>query len=211
MGSSVLALEAVNLEIFSGSFVAIVGRSGSGKTTLLNLLGCLDQPTSGHIFLKGIDTRELNDRTASSLRNRLIGFLFQSFNLIPQMSVFENVETAMLYGDVPESDWRARTEDILVQLDMWERRSHLPDELSGGEAQRVALARALVTQPELLLADEPTGNLDSKTGDFVLRIMEELVAEGTTLILVTHDPEIACRSQRIIELSDGKVIRDDQK
>lgn len=202
------ALDGVSLEIERGSFTAIVGRSGSGKSTLLNLLGCLDQPTSGQVLLEGTDTRTLDDRAASRLRNRLIGFLFQSFNLIPQMSVLENVETALLYSERPESEWRERSERLLDRLGILGRSSHRPSELSGGEAQRAALARALVTEPELLLADEPTGNLDSRTGDEVLTLLEELVAEGRTLVLVTHDTGIAERAHRVVELSDGKLIAD---
>ncbi len=152
------ALDGVSLDIEMGSFVAIVGRSGSGKSTLLNLLGCLDQPTSGQVLLQGTDTKTLDDMAASRLRNRLVGFLFQSFNLIPQMTVLENVETALLYSEHPESVWRERSERLLDRLGILDRSSHRPAELSGGEAQRAALARALVTEPELILADEPTGN-----------------------------------------------------
>lgn len=203
------ALDGVNLGIEKGSFVAIVGRSGSGKSTLLNLLGCLDQPTSGRVLLQGTDTRTLDDKAASRLRNQLVGFLFQSFNLIPQMTVLENVETALLYSECPEGEWRERSERLLARLGILDRASHRPSELSGGEAQRAALARALVTEPELLLADEPTGNLDSRTGEQVLSLLDDLVSEGRTLVLVTHDPVVAKRAHRVVELSDGKVVRDD--
>lgn len=202
------ALDGVSLDIEEGSFVAIVGRSGSGKSTLLNLLGCLDRPSKGQVLLRGTDTNTLDDKAASRLRNRLVGFLFQSFNLIPQMTVLENVETALMYGDRPENEWRERSERLLDRLGILDRSSHRPAELSGGEAQRAALARALVTEPELLLADEPTGNLDSRTGDEVLALLEELVDEGRTLVLVTHDPSLAERAQRIVELSDGKLVQD---
>lgn len=202
------ALDGVNLGIEKGSFVAIVGRSGSGKSTLLNLLGCLDQPTSGRVLLQGTDTRTLDDKAASRLRNQLVGFLFQSFNLIPQMTVVENVETALLYSDYPQGEWRERSERLLARLGILERGSHRPSELSGGEAQRAALARALVTEPELLLADEPTGNLDSRTGEQVLTLLDDLVSEGRTLVLVTHDQGVAERAHRVVELSDGKVVRD---
>ena len=201
-----VALDGVSLAIERGSFVAIVGRSGSGKSTLLNLFGCLDLPTRGRVLLEGQDTRELDDRAASRLRNRSVGFLFQSFNLIPQMSVLENVETALLYGDRPESEWRQRSESLLARLGLAERVSHRPTELSGGEAQRAALARALVNEPELLLADEPTGNLDSRTGDEVLSLLEELVAEGRTLVLITHDASVARRAHRVVTLSDGRIV-----
>lgn len=202
------ALDGVSLDIEMGSFVAIVGRSGSGKSTLLNLLGCLDQPTSGQVLLQGTDTKTLDDMAASRLRNRLVGFLFQSFNLIPQMTVLENVETALLYSERPESEWRERSERVLDRLGILDRSSHRPAELSGGEAQRAALARALVTEPELLLADEPTGNLDSSTGEEVLKLLEELVSEGRTLVLVTHDGRLAERAHRVVELSDGKLVQD---
>ena len=207
-GIELSALGGVSLDIERGSFVAIVGRSGSGKSTLMNLLGCLDQPTRGQILLEGTDTGELDDKAASRLRSRLIGFLFQSFNLIPQMTVLENVETALLYSGRPEQEWRARSERLLDRLGILERSSHRPTELSGGEAQRAALARALVNDPELLLADEPTGNLDSRTGEEVLELLEGLVAEGRTLVLVTHDASIAARADRVIELSDGRLVRD---
>lgn len=207
-GHAVSALDGVSLDIETGSFVAIVGRSGSGKSTLLNLLGCLDQPTSGQLLLQGTDTKTLGDKAASRLRNRMIGFLFQSFNLIPQMTVLENVETPLLYSECPENEWRDRAEGLLDRLGILGRSSHRPAELSGGEAQRAALARALVTEPELLLADEPTGNLDSRTGEEVLRLLEELVSEGRTLVLVTHDSNLAMRAHRIIELSDGKLVED---
>ena len=202
------ALDGVSLDIEKGSFVAIVGRSGSGKSTLLNLLGCLDQPTSGRILLQGTDTKTLDDKAASRLRNRLVGFLFQSFNLIPQMTVLENVETALVYSEQPESVWRERSERLLDRLGILDRSSHRPAELSGGEAQRAALARALVTEPELLLADEPTGNLDSRTGEEVLSLLEELVSEGRTLVLVTHDSRLAERAHRVVELADGRLVQD---
>jgi len=207
-GEALQALSGVTLDIERGSFVAIIGRSGSGKSTLLNLLGCLDQPSRGRVLLEGVDTAALDDDALSRLRNRFIGFLFQSFNLIPQMSVVENVESALLYGDRPEDEWRDRVNGLLARLGVEDRGSHKPSELSGGEAQRVALARALVNEPDLLLADEPTGNLDVNTGEAVLAVLDELVAEGRTLVLVTHDSEIAARAHRVIELSDGKLVRD---
>jgi putative ABC transport system ATP-binding protein len=207
-GKEIVALDSVSLRIERGSFVAVVGRSGSGKSTLLNLIGCLDFPTSGRILLDGKDVGLLDDRAQSRLRNRTIGFLFQSFNLIPQMTVRENVETALAYGDRPEAEWKAKSEALLERLGILERASHKPGELSGGEAQRAALARALVNDPELLLADEPTGNLDSRTGEEVLTLLTELPAEGRTLVLVTHDAAIAGRADRIVSLSDGRVESD---
>jgi len=204
----VVALDSVSLRIDRGSFVAIMGRSGSGKSTLLNLIGCLDFPTSGRVLLDGSDTGALDDRAQSRLRNRMVGFLFQSFNLIPQMTVRENVETALVYGEKPQAEWRERSEELLARLGILERASHKPGELSGGEAQRAALARALVNGPELLLADEPTGNLDSRTGEEVLGLLRELPAEGRTLVLVTHDPAIAERADRVLSLSDGRIESD---
>ena len=207
-GKEVVALESLSVRIERGSFVAVMGRSGSGKSTLLNLMGCLDFPTSGRILLDGRDTGAIDDRAQSRLRNRMIGFLFQSFNLIPQMTVRENVETALVYGERPQAEWRERSEALLARLGILERASHKPGELSGGEAQRAALARALVNEPELLLADEPTGNLDSRTGEEVLALLTELPAEGRTLVLVTHDPAIAERADRVLSLSDGRLESD---
>ncbi len=207
-GKEIVALDSVSLSIERGSFVAVMGRSGSGKSTLLNLIGCLDFPTSGKILLNGKDVGALDDREQSRLRNRTIGFLFQSFNLIPQMTVQENVEAALAYGEKPEAEWKKRSEALLERLGILERASHKPGELSGGEAQRAALARALVNEPELLLADEPTGNLDSRTGEEVLKLLTELPAEGRTLVLVTHDPAVAERAERIVTLSDGRLESD---
>jgi putative ABC transport system ATP-binding protein len=198
----------VSVRVERGSFVAVMGRSGSGKSTFMNLIGCLDFPTTGKVLVGGCDTAALDDRAQSRLRNRMIGFLFQSFNLIPQMSVRENVETALLYGERPPAEWEGRTDALLARLGIRERASHKPGELSGGEAQRAALARALVNEPELLLADEPTGNLDSRTGEEVLALLMELPTEGRTLVLVTHDPAIAGKADRVLTLSDGKLESD---
>jgi putative ABC transport system ATP-binding protein len=186
--------------------LAITGPSGSGKSTLLNLLGCLDRPTSGRILLEGVDVASLDDQASSRARNRRIGFLFQSFNLIPQMNVMENVETALLYSDRPERQWRGRAMELLERLGIAERASHRPAELSGGEAQRAALARALVNDPDLLLADEPTGNLDSRTGEQVLDLLSGLVAEGKTLVLITHERAVTRRADRVVGLKDGRVV-----
>jgi len=202
---SLSALDGVSLSVERGSFVAIMGRSGSGKSTLLNLLGCLDVPTSGRIFLDGEDVAGLDDVAASRLRNRRLGFLFQSFNLIPQMNVIENIETALLYSDRPHSEWRRRALAVLESVQLVDRASHRPAELSGGEAQRVALARALVNDPDIVLADEPTGNLDSKTGRHVLDLLLDLREQGRTIVLVTHDDAVARKAQRIVELRDGKL------
>lgn len=205
-GNDLVALDGVSLAVERGSFLTITGSSGSGKSTLLNLLGCLDKPTQGRILLEGVDLAGLDDRAASRVRNRRIGFLFQSFNLIPQMNVVENVEAALLYSERPEREWRKRALGLLERLGILERASHRPTELSGGEAQRAALARALVNEPDLLLADEPTGNLDSRTGGEVLDLLVELVGQGMTLVLVTHDPEVTRRAEGIVELKDGRLV-----
>jgi putative ABC transport system ATP-binding protein len=168
----------------------------------------LDQPTSGRILLEGDDVARLDDRTASRIRNQRIGFLFQSFNLIPQMSVVENVETALLYSRQPEKEWRKKALGLLERLGILDRASHRPGELSGGEAQRAALARALVNEPDVILADEPTGNLDSRTGEEVLDLLSGLVDEGRTLVLVTHDKDVTRRAERVVELRDGRVTND---
>jgi ABC-type lipoprotein export system ATPase subunit len=174
---------------------------------LLNLLGCLDAPTSGRILLDGEDVAGLDDVTASRVRNRRLGFLFQSFNLIPQMTVVENIETTLLYSDRPPAEWRKRSLAVLERIELSDRATHRPAELSGGEAQRVALARALVNDPDILLADEPTGNLDSATGAHVLELLLELRDQGRTIVLVTHDHAVARRAERIVEVKDGKVAR----
>ena len=203
--SALIALDGVSLSVERGSFVAIMGPSGSGKSTLLNLLGCLDAPTSGTILLDGEDLAGLEDRAASRLRNRRLGFLFQSFNLIPQMSVIENIETTLLYSDRPPREWRSRALAVLEKVELLDRASHRPTELSGGEAQRVALARALVNDPDIILADEPTGNLDSQTGEHVLDLLTGLQDQGRTVVLVTHDEAVSRRAQRIVEVKDGKL------
>ncbi len=204
-GNTLVALDGVSLTVERGSLVAIMGPSGSGKSTLLNLLGCLDAPTSGKILLDGEDVAGLDDAAASRLRNRRLGFLFQSFNLIPQMTVVENIETTLLYSDRPQREWRRRALAVLERIELLDRASHRPSELSGGEAQRVALARALVNDPDIVLADEPTGNLDSRTGEHVLDLLLELREQGRTIVLVTHDDAVARRAQRIVEVKDGKL------
>ena len=204
--NDLIALVGVSLRVERGSFLAIMGPSGSGKSTLLNLLGCLDTPTSGRILLDGENVAGLDDRAASRLRSRRIGFLFQSFNLIPQMNVVENIETALLYSDRPRREWRRRALAALERLEILERASHRPAELSGGEAQRVALARALVNEPDILLADEPTGNLDSRTGENVLDLLLELRDQGRTIVLITHDDAVGRRAERVIELNDGSLV-----
>ncbi len=201
----VVALDGVTLEVRAGESLAVMGPSGSGKSTLLSILGCLDRPTRGRYLLQGIDVVTLDDRALSRLRNRAIGFVFQAFHLIPQLTVEENVETPLLYGDVPAGEWRARARVCLERVGMGYRAEHRPAELSGGEAQRAAIARALVTEPQIILADEPTGNLDSATGDEIASLLAELNGEGRTVVVVTHNEALARRSSRLIRLRDGRV------
>ncbi|MET0556240.1 MAG: ABC transporter ATP-binding protein [Vicinamibacteria bacterium] len=206
--TAVRALEDVTLTVAPGELVAIMGASGSGKSTLLAILGCLDRPTSGHYLLDGRRVADLTDAALSRLRNRTIGFVFQSFHLIPELTVLENVETPLLYGDVPPGEWRERSLRGLERVGLPHRADHRPAELSGGEAQRVAIARALVTEPRLLLADEPTGNLDSGTGEEIADLITGLTDAGRTVILVTHNDGLAARARRLVRLKDGRVVSD---
>jgi putative ABC transport system ATP-binding protein len=203
--SEVAALRQVTLEIQAGELLSIVGPSGSGKSTLLNILGGLERPTGGAYRLDGRLVSSLSDTELSRLRNGAIGFVFQSFHLIPQLSVIENVETPLLYSGLPVSSWRARAWRCLERVSLTQRAEHRPAELSGGEAQRAALARALVMAPRMLLADEPTGNLDSATGEEIARLLSELNAEGHTIVLVTHNERLARRAPRVLTLRDGVV------
>jgi len=196
----------IDLRVAEGEFVAIQGPSGSGKSTLLNVLGCLDRPTSGAYLLDGEDVAAFGDARLSRVRNRNIGFIFQSFNLIPQLTVFENVEVPLLYGDEPVRTRVERCRALLDAVGLSHRLTHRPPQLSGGERQRVAIARALVNDPVVLLADEPTGNLDSKTGADVLALMEQVHAQGRTIVMITHDPNVAARAQRRIHLQDGRIL-----
>jgi putative ABC transport system ATP-binding protein len=204
----VRALHGVSLSIDEGEFVAVLGHSGSGKTTLLSILGCLDQPTRGSYRLGGIAVSEMEDTPLSRVRNRTIGFVFQSFQLIPQLTVRENVETPLLYADCPPREARERALLGLARVGLAARADHRPQELSGGEAQRAAVARALVNEPRLVLADEPTGNLDSETGDQIAGLLSGLHERGTTVILVTHNATLAQRARRRIVLRDGAVAED---
>lgn len=207
-GRGVRAVNDVSLHVGQGEFVAIVGASGSGKTTLLQILGCLDVPTSGHYTLDGQRVDQLNDDALSRVRNEKIGFVFQTFNLIPRTTALENVEAPLLYADREQPPGTA--EQLLARVGLGSRMQHFPTELSGGEQQRVAIARALVMHPRLLLADEPTGNLDSATGDEILDLLARLHADGLTIVLVTHDPKVAARAQRVITLRDGRIVTDRQ-
>ena len=203
---SVSALREVNFQIKKGEFVAIMGPSGSGKSTLMNLLGCLDLPTSGKYRLEGINIGDLKPNQLAELRNRRIGFVFQSFNLLPRATALENTELPLLYGRVSNSTEIAM--QALERVGLKHRAQHKPTELSGGEKQRVAIARALVNKPAIILADEPTGNLDSVTGEEIMSLFHELNDEDVTLILVTHEIEIAQQAKRIIQMKDGRIIKD---
>ena len=203
---SVTALQNVSFQIEKGEFVAIMGSSGSGKSTLMNLLGCLDLPTSGDYALEGLEIARLKSNQLAEVRNRKIGFVFQSFNLLPRATALENTELPLLYGRVPNPTEIAM--QALERVGLKDRAKHKPTELSGGEKQRVAIARALVNKPSIILADEPTGNLDSTTGHEILSLFHQLNKEDVTIILVTHEEEIARQAKRIIKMKDGKIIQD---
>jgi len=202
----VTALVDVSLAVEPGEFVAVVGPSGSGKTTLMNILGCLDRPTSGRYVLDGTSVAELDDDRLAALRSRSIGFVFQSYNLLPRASALDNVATPLIYQGVGRREREARARAALERLGLGDRTHHEPTELSGGQQQRVAIARALVTEPALLLADEPTGNLDSASGAEVMALLHELNASGRTIVLITHDVEVAAAANRQIHVRDGRVL-----
>ncbi|HEY8498667.1 MAG TPA: ABC transporter ATP-binding protein [Limnochordales bacterium] len=206
--TAVVALRDVDLAIGPGEFVAITGPSGSGKSTLMHIIGCLDRPTSGRLYIEGQDVSRLSEARLAALRNRRIGFVFQSFHLMPRETVLRNVEWPLIYAGVPPARRRQRALEVLAQVGMAHRVHHRPQELSGGERQRVAIARALVNDPAVILADEPTGNLDSANGEQVLALLEELNAQGRTIVLVTHDMAIAHRARRLIRVRDGRVEYD---
>ncbi|SBT43891.1 ABC transporter ATP-binding protein [Micromonospora narathiwatensis] len=209
--AAVHALRGVNLSVEAGDYVAIMGSSGSGKSTLMNILGCLDVPSGGRYLLDGVDVSSLADRQLALVRNRLIGFVFQAFNLIPRTSALANVELPLAYAGVRATQRRRRAMAALDAVGLAERADHHPNQLSGGQQQRVAVARALVTEPALLLADEPTGNLDSHSTEDILAILDQLNAAGRTIVLITHETEVGARARRLVRLFDGQVRADDRQ
>ena len=204
----VRALDGVSLSVYQNEYVAIMGPSGSGKSTLMNILGCLDSPSSGHYILNGVDVSEIEDGELADVRNREIGFVFQSFNLLPRYNALENVALPMVYAGVPARERMERAAAALESVALSERMDHKPNELSGGQKQRVALARALINNPSIILADEPTGNLDTHTSIEIMRLFDEIHSRGNTVIVVTHEEDIAAYAHRIIRLRDGKVESD---
>jgi len=205
------ALRGVTLEMARNEYVAIMGPSGSGKSTMMNLLGCLDTPTSGEYWLNGVEVSRLSDNALARVRNREIGFVFQTFNLLPRASALHNVELPLVYAGASARERRGRAEEALTRVGLSHRMHHKPNELSGGQRQRVAIARALVNRPSILLADEPTGNLDSVTSEEIMRVFADLHAAGQTVVMVTHEPDIAACAQRVIVLRDGQVERDESR
>ncbi len=206
--NEVRALDHVSLIIGEGEFVAIIGQSGSGKSTLMNMLGCLDTPTSGKYFLHGQDVSHMTDDEQSDIRNREIGFIFQGFNLIPSLTALENVELPLIYRGVNKKERELLSMNALSKVGLGQRMTHKPNEMSGGQQQRVAIARAIAQAPPILLADEPTGNLDSGSSKEIISIIKKLYAEGRTVIIITHDPGIAKQARRIITISDGRIVSD---
>lgn len=199
-------LHGIDLEVYSGEFMSIVGTSGSGKSTLMNIIGLLDRPTLGNYFLSGLNTEDANDLELSQIRNKKIGFVFQNFNLIPRLSALKNVELPMLYNKVPPNERRKRAIELLKMVDMEERKDHNPNELSGGQKQRVAIARSMANNPDIILADEPTGALDTKTEENVMDIFQDLNSkQGKTIILITHNMELAKLTKRIVTMTDGRL------
>lgn len=205
---SVEALKEVNFSVKDGEFVSVMGPSGSGKSTLMNIIGCLDKMTKGDYVLNDIKISRLSDFELAKIRNSKVGFVFQTFNLLPRMTALKNVELPMIYAGVSQKKRREKALEALEKVDLIDRMDHKPNELSGGQRQRVAIARALVNNPDLLLADEPTGNLDSKSGEEIMQIFQNLNKEGVTIVLVTHEPDIAQHTERIVTFRDGRIIED---
>lgn len=207
--TEVRALDGVSLTVEEGEFLIVMGPSGSGKTTLLHLMGCLDKPTEGEIYIASTPVSKLSDAQLAKVRNKMIGFVFQQFNLLSRLTALENVELPMIYAGVPKSLRRKKAKELLELVGLGDRLHHRPTQLSGGQMQRVAIARALANDPVVLLADEPTGNLDSKSGEEILKIFSELNERGQTVVIVTHDLEVASRGDRIIRMRDGKIVAEE--
>lgn len=207
----VYVLKGIDLEIKKGEYVALMGPSGSGKSTLMNLLGCLDTPTSGSYILNGKDVSKMHDDELADIRNKEIGFIFQTFNLLPRTTALDNVALPMIYAGHSKSERNTRATEVLKQVNLADRMDHQPNQLSGGQRQRVAIARALVNKPSIILADEPTGNLDSKTSEEIMALLEEIHQKGNTIIVVTHEEDIAAHAKRIIRMRDGRIESDTVK
>lgn len=205
---AVPVLLGINLTVREGEFLSIMGPSGSGKSTLMNILGCLDRPTGGSYTIDGIEVSRMDDDQLAQIRNRKIGFVFQNFNLLPRINARDNVALPMIYSGIPRAERECIANDALKMVGLADRGQHRPNELSGGQRQRVAIARALVNNPAIILADEPTGNLDSRAGEEIMAIFQQLVGEGRTVVLVTHEPDIAAHTRRIIYLKDGRILED---
>jgi putative ABC transport system ATP-binding protein len=205
------ALRGVTLVIERGDYVAVMGSSGSGKTTLMNIVGCLDMPTEGRYLLDGIDVRRFEDDQLSTIRNRKVGFVFQSYNLIPRTSALQNVELPLTYAGVPARERLERARAALASVGLADRAEHQPSELSGGQQQRAAIARSMVGNPSLILADEPTGNLDSVSGDQIMEVFDQVNAEGRTVVMITHEEHVAARAKRVVRLADGLIVSDERR
>ncbi len=208
---TVQALRGVSLEIKRNEYIAIMGPSGSGKSTLMNMIGCLDVPTSGEYFLEGQPVSKMSEDELAEIRNKKIGFVFQTFNLVPRVNVFQNVELPLIYLGMSRSERKKRADEAIAAVGLTERVHHKPNELSGGQRQRVAIARALVCNPSIILADEPTGNLDSTTGAEIMAVLDDLHAQGNTIVLVTHEDDIAAHAHRVVRLKDGKLESDTKR
>lgn len=206
----VRALQGISLLVTKGEFLSIMGPSGCGKSTMMHIIGCLDRPTTGHVLLDDVDIDELDDNSLAEIRNKKVGFVFQTFNLLPKLSAVENVELPLIYAGLKPDERRERALELLELVGLKERAFHRPSEMSGGQSQRVAIARALANNPSIIMADEPTGNLDSKSGEEIIHLFKELNKKGITLIMVTHDQDIANFSKRIIRLKDGLVVADEK-